>query len=591
MALENILRMFQDTAERRGEEVALRYKKGGMWHSLTWLETLDQVKLLSEALKKLGVASYDRVAILAATRYEWTLLDLAILSLGAATVPIYHSSLGDEIQHILNNSEARIIFVEDSTQLEKVLRVKTLLPHLEKKILIEGKVLGEGILTFDDFKALGEGMVSDFGSRIREISLDDLATLVYTSGTTGPSKGVMISHGNIASEVVNVQKVFPLRETDTSLFFLPLAHILARVIQFLQVSVGFTHAYAESIDKLLDNIQEIRPNFMVSVPRIFEKIYTNMMHALSSAPSYKRNLFHWARSTGEEYSRYILEKKPIPFSLKLRYGLAQQLVFSKLHKKLGGRIRFFVSGGAPLSREIAEFFHAAGLLILEGYGLTETTAAVNINVHTNLGFGTVGTPLPGIEEKIAPDGEILVRGAMVTQGYWKNPQATAEAVDSAGWFHTGDIGEFDEEGRLKITDRKKDIIITAAGKNVAPQNIENLLKSDDLLSQVVVQGDRRKYLTALVTLNPDQLKKKAVELGLNSKNYPELAKHPKVYEVVKKIIDEKNQDLPKYETIKRFAILDKDFSIEGGELTPTLKVKRKLISERYKDILDKLYSD
>ncbi len=588
---ENVLRMFQDVAERRGSEACLRFKKGGVWQALNWLETLAEVQRLSESLKKLGVCSSDRVAILSSTRYEWTLIDLAILSLGAVSVPIYQSTMPDEVKYILQDSECRFIFLEDSSQLEKVLKVKSELLQLEKIMMFDGKVMGDGILTFDEFRALGEKVTSDFSVRIRKIPLANLASLVYTSGTTGPPKGVMISHKNLAYEVESARKVFPLNIDDTSLIFLPLAHILARVVQFLQVTTGYTHAYAESIDKLTENISEIRPNFMVSVPRIFEKIYSKILNDVENASDAKKKIFHWALSVGKERSKKLLKNQPIPFGLQLKYALASKLVFSKLHKKLGGRIRFFVSGGAPLSSEIAEFFHAAGIQILEGYGLTETTAAVNINLPHLMAFGSVGKPIPEVEEKIAPDGEILVRGPVVTEGYWKNPQATRDAFDEEGWFHTGDIGVFDERGMLKITDRKKDIIVTAGGKNVAPQNIENLLKTSPIFSQVVVNGDRRKYLTALITLNPDESRAKAVEMGITNSSFEELVKNPKLLEMVKRVIDEKNQQLPKYETIKKFAVLDKDFTINSGELTPTLKIKRKVINERYKDIIEGLYSE
>lgn len=591
MALENILRSFQDTAERRGDEACLRFKKNGMWQNLSWLETLSRIQEFSEALKKLAIGSGDRVALLASTRYEWTLLDMAILSVGGVTVPVYHSTTADDVLHILNDSQAKLIFVEDSTQLEKILKIRGRLPHLKQIVVIAGKVLGEGILTLREFRALGQGFPSDFGTRIRNIQLKDLATLVYTSGTTGPPKGVMLSHRNIAHEVQAVRESFALDPNEVGLLFLPLAHILARVIQFFQLATGFTHAYAESIDKLIDDIQDVRPQFMVSVPRIFEKIYTKVQGDVDSAGGLKKSIFEWARTTGLENSRFRLEGKEQPLALKLRYALAHQLVFSKLHKRLGGRIRFFVSGGAPLAKEIAEFFHAAGLMILEGYGLTETTAAVNLNVPGHMAFGSVGRVLPGIEEKIAPDGEILVRGPVVTQGYWNNPKATSEVIDKDGWFHTGDIGVVSEDGLLRITDRKKDIIVTAGGKNIAPQNIENLLKTDPLFSQIVVHGDRRKYLTALVTLNPDELKSRAVGAGIEPARFAELVKHPKVHEMVKKAIEDKNHELPKYESIKRFAVLDKDFSIETGELTPTLKVKRKVINERYRHIFDALYNE
>ncbi len=591
MEHENILRWFQDTAEKKGGEPCFRFKKDKLWRSLTWSQVISRVKVLSEALKKADVSHGDRVAILSQTRYEWTLVDLAILSLGAVTVPIYQSNTAEEVEYILSNSEARFIFVENSTQLEKLLEIRSRLPHLKIIVVFEGQIMGEGVLSLEEFEKSGQKDGSDFETRIRQIGTEDLATLVYTSGTTGPPKGVMLSHGNLLGENIAIKAVFPHNAGNEALLFLPLAHILARVVQFFQLTEGFTHSYAESVEKLIDNLGEVRPHFMVCVPRIFEKVYQNMLANVENASSLKKGIFRWAKEVGKEHSLCVQKRQVPSASLKLRYSLAHKLVFSKLHKKLGGRIQFFISGGAPLSREIAEFFHGAGLLILEGYGLTETTAAINGNSENAMAFGTVGRPLIGVEEKIASDGEILVRGPMVSKGYWKRPEETAEVFTKDGWFHTGDIGEFDENGLLKITDRKKDIIITAGGKNIAPQNIENMIKTDPLISQVVVHGDRRKFLSALITLEPTELKRRATRLGLADQSLAALSKAPEIESEVKRILEEKNRHLAKYETIKKFAIIEKDFSVEGGELTPSLKVKRKVVNERYKDILDSFYQD
>ncbi len=591
MEYENILRWFQDTAEKKGGETCLRFKKDKLWRSLTWSQVISKVKGLSQALKKADISHGDRVAILSQTRYEWTIADLAILSLGAVTVPIYQSNTAEEVEYILSNSEARFIFVENSTQLEKLLEIRSRLPHLKIIVVFEGQVMGEGVLSLKEFEKTAPKDDSDFETRIRQIGPEDLATLVYTSGTTGPPKGVMLSHGNLLGENIAIKAVFPHNSGNEALLFLPLAHILARVVQFFQLTEGFTHSYAESVEKLIDNLGEVRPHFMVCVPRIFEKVYQNMLANVENASSLKKGIFRWAKEVGHEHSLCLQKKQAPSASLKLRYGLAHKLVFSKLHKKLGGRIRFFISGGAPLSREIAEFFHGAGLLILEGYGLTETTAAINGNSENAMAFGTVGRPLIGVEEKIASDGEILVRGPMVSKGYWKRPEETAEVFTKEGWFHTGDIGEFDENGLLRITDRKKDIIITAGGKNIAPQNIENMIKTDSLISQVVVHGDRRKFLSALITLEPTELKRRATRLGLPDQSVEALSKSPEIENEVKRILEEKNRHLAKYETIKKFAIIEKDFSVEGGELTPSLKVKRKVVNERYKDILDGFYQD
>lgn len=586
---ENILRWFQDTAERRGSDTCLQFKKNKIWQTLSWDETLKKIQNISEAFKKLNITKMDRVSILANTRYEWSIYDMAILSLGAVTVPIYQSNLPEECQHILHDSESKVVVVEDAIQLKKILQVKSQLPNLEKIILMEGESGEESVIGHEAFEKMGEGEATDFGARIRQILHEDLATLVYTSGTTGKPKGVMLTHANILGEVKGMERAVPVSPEYVSLIFLPLAHILARVVQFYQFARGFTHAYAESIEKLGENIQEVRPHFMVSVPRIFEKIYSGMMAQVQAGSSTKQAIFYWAKHIGEQYSKCLQQKKPVPMGIKVKHGLAHKLVFSKLHKKLGGRLKFFVSGGAPLSKDIAEFFHGAGILILEGYGLSETTAAVNVTMLEDYEFGTVGKPMLGVEEKIAEDGEILVKGPMIGKGYWNRPEATAEVFQEDGWFHTGDIGEFTEAGNLRITDRKKDIIVTAGGKNIAPQNIENMIKTHPLISQVVVHGDKRKFVTALITLNPEELPKKATELGLAGKDFSQLTQDPKVKELIKGVIDEFNKKLPSYETIKKFAILDKDFSIEDGELTPTLKVKRKVINERYKSILDGFY--
>lgn len=590
MERENVLRWFQDTAERMNQEPCLQFKQDRRWRTLDWDQTLKKVQVLSEALKKLGMGRMDRIAVLSNTRVEWTLYDLAILSLGAVTVPIYQSNTAEECEHILGDSESRIVIVENSTQLEKILKIRGQLPKLEKVILIEGTVMGDGVLTQEEVEKMGAEGESDFGSRIRTLNKDDLATLVYTSGTTGKPKGVMLTHGNLLAEVEGLIDRMAIDHNWSGLFFLPLAHILARVVQFYQLCHGFTHAYAESIEKLTDNLAEIRPHFIVCVPRIFEKIFSGMLSQVESSSSAKKAIFYWAKDVGKAYSDLQQARKPIPMGLKWKLKIATALVYSKLHKKLGGRMQFFFSGGAPLSPEIAGFFNGAGLTILEGYGLTETTAGINANGEEDYRFGTVGRPLLGMEEKIASDGEILARGPMIAKGYWKRPEETKEVFEEDGWFHTGDIGEFTEDGMLKITDRKKDIIVTAGGKNIAPQNIENMIKTDPLISQVVVHGDKRKFLSALVTLNPEKIHELAEQFGIE-KDPAAVAQDPKVKEHVKKIIDSFNSKLASYETIKKFAIVEKDFSIEGGELTPTLKVKRKVINQRFKDIFDGFYND
>ncbi len=589
MKYQNVIAQFAQKAQEMGAKPCFKYKSKDKWKTLDWFEVKDAVEKLASALDEKGVKTGDKVAIFSTTRYEWTICDLAILSLGAVTVPIYHSTLPNEAEFILNHSEAKLLFVEDKNQLKKIESIRKNLSSLKDIILFEGQAPNT-----TSFQKLLEGDAADALSlevRTDKIPLDAIATIVYTSGTTGKPKGVVLTHKNLASEMDALQKIFIFPSDQEALIFLPLAHIFARAFQFYQLCTGFIQVYAESIDKLLDNISEVRPHFIACVPRIFEKIHSKILHDVHSSSPLKQKIFHWAVKVGAEVSRLKQANKGISPILAAQYQIAKNLVFSKLHKKLGGRIRFFLSGGAPLAAEVAEFFHAADILILEGYGLTETTAAINVNLPTHYKFGTVGPIVAHTEEKLGADGEILVRGDHVFKEYYRDPEATKEVFTADGFFHTGDIGVYDKEGFLKITDRKKDIIVTAAGKNIAPQYIENLLKMDSIISQVMVHGDRRKFLSALITLNMDEVKKIAQHQKIETSDHGELAKHPKIHEHVRKKIEEKNKQLPSYETIKRFAILEKDFSIEGGELTPTLKVKRKLVTERYKEILDSFYNE
>jgi long-chain acyl-CoA synthetase len=418
---------------------------------------------------------------------------------------------------------------------------------------------------------------------------DDVATIVYTSGTTGPPKGVVQTHGNHIAALDSAAKTTGISEGDVHLLFLPLAHSFARLESFIGVHRGLTTAFAEHIDKLRDNLPEVRPHFICSVPRVFEKVYAGVLAKAEAGSPLKKKIFHWAVGVGKEVSRLKQSGKPVPGLLAFKYRLATKLVFSKMQAALGGRLRFAVSGGAPLSREIAEFFHAAGILILEGYGLTETCPVLTNNREDQFKFGSVGLPLPGVEIRIASDGEILGRGGNIAKGYFKKPDATAEVFLADGWFATGDIGTLDPDGFLFITDRKKDLIVTAGGMNIAPQNIENLLKGDPFVSQVMVYGDRRPYPVALITLNPDELAAFAKAEGILTPDPAALAKHPKVVERVSRIVEERNTELQSYAKIKKFSILANDFTVENGFLTPTLKVKRKVIRDQFQDTIEQLY--
>lgn len=593
---KNLLETFINTVNKKGSATAVKFKDSNSWQELSWDELYQRVISVTSGLSKLGIQKGDRVCIFSKTSYQWTIADMAILSCGAISVPIYETNLPSQAEYILNNSEAKVVFVSDENQYKKILSIKDNLTHLEQIIFFSAPVnfkSEDGVYSWEELVLLADKESGEkvFQKNLEEIFLEDHATYVYTSGTTGPPKGVIMTHGNILTETNALSQVLDFSGSKESLLFLPLAHILARVVQFTHLEIGFVQAYAESIDKLLDNIQEAKPHVMVCVPRIFEKVHTRVMQGLENASESKKKIFNWALEIGKKRSSYILRGKRVSIGLNLKWKLAYKLVFSKLHEKMGGRMDFFISGGAPLSKDIGDFFQAAGFYILEGYGLTETCAAVTVNTKTNLKIGTVGKAIPGAEIKIAEDGEILLRGGMVFPGYYKNEEATEEVLEKNGWFHSGDIGEIDSQGFLKITDRKKDIIVTAGGKNIAPQNIENLMKTDSYISQIMVHGDKRKFLSALVTLDKDEIISFAKKEKISYKDYSDLVKKSEVYHLIKSRIDEKNSQLAKYETIKKFAILKDDFSIESGELTPTLKVKRKFTSEKYKHIIDGFYRD
>jgi long-chain acyl-CoA synthetase len=595
MANVTLASMFWNRVERDGDRPAQQYKDRGAWHTLTWREVGQVVRELATGLLALGRKKGDAVGILSASRAAWVQADFAAFSAGCRTIPIYPTYPPDLIQYIVNDAGVKTLFVEDPAQLAKVLEVQRKMDGLEQIVVIQG-YQGEPssqIMTWDTLRLLGrdnlERLKSDLAGRVAEVTPDDIATIVYTSGTTGPPKGVVQSHGNHMGTLQSAAKMSGIMDGDTHLLFLPLAHSFARLESFIGVHRGLTTAFAESIDKLRDNLPEVKPHFICSVPRVFEKVYAGVLAKAEAGSPLKRKIFHWAVGVGREVSKLQQAKKPVPAGLAFKYRLAHKLVFSKLHEAMGGRLRFAVSGGAPLSKEIAEFFHAAGILILEGYGLTETCPSLTFNRLENFKFGSVGQAQPGIEIKIASDGEILGHGPNIAKGYFKKPEATAEVFLPDGWFATGDIGRIDEDGFLYITDRKKDLIVTAGGMNIAPQNIENLLKGDPFISQAMVHGDKRPYPVALITLNPEELAKFARTEGILNTDPAALAKHPKVVERVSRIVEERNGELQSYAKVKKFSILPSDFSVENGLLTPTLKVKRKIITDKHRELLDSLY--
>ncbi len=598
MKYQSLAQMFYTTCQTYPDKVGMMFKKGGSYQSIRYKEIEATVTRLANGLAALGVQKGDKVVLLSENRVEWSWSDYAILSNGAATVPIYPTLLAPHIKFITNNSDAKVVIVSNDHQLSKVLEVLDELPQVEHLVIIDpGELKHDKLLTFQELQDKGEAFLKanpdEIKNRIQSTQADDLATIIYTSGTTGEPKGVMLTHGNFLSNIEASLRALPITPDEIFLSFLPLSHVFERMVgHFLATYQGCTVAYAESIETVPQNLLEVRPTLMASVPRFFEKVYGRVMESLEAGSALKKSLFMWAVGVGKEALKYKQNGKPIPGGLfALKYKLADKLVFSKLKERVGGRIKFFVSGGAPLSKEIGEFFGSADLLILEGYGLTETSPVISVNRLEKFKFGSVGLPLDNVEVKIAEDGEILCKGPNVMQGYYKNEAATKEAIDEDGWFHTGDIGIIDEDGFLVITDRKKNLIVTAGGKNVAPQPIENLLITSQYIEQAVVIGDKRKFISALIVPNLDALKAFAQERGITYQSTRELLDHPEVNKLIRQEIDNVSKDLARYETIKKFALIEEPFTIESGELTPTLKVKRRVVEERYKDIIDKMYEE
>jgi long-chain acyl-CoA synthetase len=590
----SLVQLFEFTAAERGGRTATKHKQDGRWVETSWSEMARRARDVADGLASLGVKKGDRVAIIGETTLEWILADLGTMGAAAITVPIYQSLKAHDVQYILENAGARFVFCDSEAQVAKIREVKDRLPALEGVLRFAGPAAGPFERTLADLERAGaEWRRSNEGAhaaRLASISLDDPACFIYTSGTTGNPKGVVLTHGNWVFEADAVAKIALLVEDELVLLFLPMAHSFAKVVEAAWFKLGFTVAFTESLERLVDNAGEVRPTVMPAVPRIFEKAYNTVISKGLATPGLKGKLFAFSMQALDRWITAKERGETPPTTLGLLVG--RKLVFPKLGGQLaqrfGGRIRFFVSGGAPLSPKIAWFFDQVGLQILEGYGLTETSAGTCVNRPGRNRIGTVGQPVPGMEVKVAPDGELLFRGGAVMKEYFRNPEATAEVLVD-GWFHTGDIGQVDAEGNVRITDRKKDIIVTAGGKNVAPQNLENELKTDPVVSQVMVHGDKRKFLSALVTLNEENARKWAGENGVAISG--PLHEDPRIRGRVQQAIDALNAKQASYSTIKKFVILPGDFTVDSGELTPTLKVKRKHLTQKYKSVLDAFYVD
>ena len=572
---------------------ALRWRERERWREYSWEEYRADVLDFGAGLIALGVSPGDTVGLISHNQPRWVLSDLGVLAAGAVSVPAYPNSIPSQVQYLLAHSEARICVAADAEQLRKIDAVRDQLPLLETVVVLDDSehgVDGEGVLGFNDVVALGRKAGLDaVMARIDGLDPQTMATIVYTSGTTGPPKGAMLSHHNLVFMADSLLQVLAVDDSHSSLSFLPLSHVAERLQgEVVAVSAGITVNYAEDLTTITRDLGETNPTLLLCVPRLWEKIYATIQSGVADAPPLRKQLFDWAVAAGE--ARFEVENggRTSNPALLARYAVADRLVFSKLRARLGmTHVEALASGAAPLSKTVGTFFAGLGLKIQEVYGQTECTGVCTANPRGRLKFGTVGPPVPGVEVRIADDGEILVRGPNVFLGYFKQPQATAETVVD-GWLLTGDIGEFDAEGYLRITDRKKDIIVTAGGKNVAPQNIENLLKPNRGVSQVVVVGDKRKFLSALVTLDLDEM---AAVLDQDLTDMASAVDHPGVRSVLQSYVDSVNAQLASYETIKKFTVLPKDFTVEDDELTPTLKVKRRVIQKTYVDLIDGLYAE
>jgi long-chain acyl-CoA synthetase len=592
MAEKNLASMIESSCRRHRQEIAMRRKRNGAWQAISYADLGEQIRQVSCALIALGIQPGDMVGIFSQNCPEWAIADFGILGAGAVSVPIYATNTADQAEYIVNDADLKAIFVGDDTQLEKVQSFAARCTDLETIVTFDGNAerSSDDVLTFEALKARGAG--SDYSEegarRIRQTDPESLATIIYTSGTTGEPKGVMLTHDNFFHQIEAVDANFDVGPADRSLCFLPLSHVYERSWSFFVFSCGAQNNYIENPRDVLQYFGEVRPTAMVSVPRLYEKIYAAVMDKLEKASPGKKRLFEWALDVGRRQAAARQAGRPPGLGLRLTHHLADRLVLAKLREIVGGDKNFFSAGGAPLSKNIEEFFLSAGLLVCQGYGLTETSPIVTYNTPHDFKFGTVGKPAPGCEVKIGANDEILVKGRNVMKGYYKKPEATTEALKD-GWFHTGDIGLIDDEGFVVITDRIKDLIITSGGKNIAPQRIETAVGRDHYIEQITTIGDRRKYVSALIVPAFEALESRAREKGWSFKTHDELVQHPDVIAFYRQRIDHQSTELAQFETIKAFTLLPQAFTQENGEITPTQKIKRKVVAEHYRQKIDAMY--
>ena len=586
--------LFLTAVEKHGNTLAYRYfpGEGSDLDDITFDQVYAVVMAAAAGLQALGLTRGDKVAILSENRPEWTVADFACLCTGVLDVPIYSTLTASQVAYILENSQAKMVFVSDAAQAEKVLAACAQIGRNLRVVMFDATVPPpEGVLIWRDFLEHGRHAAADGDQRFRAGALEavpeDVATILYTSGTTGDPKGVVLTHNNLSSNVKSVELVLPPVSEDTSLVFLPLSHVLQRMVSLLHFSGGVTQAFAHSMHTVAEDLKIVRPNIAVSVPRLYEKVYNTVMEA----QGIKRMLVQWAREVGGAWADEKLAGREPSGVLKFAYAITDALVFGRIRSAMGGRLRYFVSGGAPLSSEINRFFFSAGIKIYEGYGLTETSPVTNLNTPEHLRIGTVGRPIPGTEIRIGDGGEILIRGPQVMKGYYELPEATAEAIDAEGWFATGDVGALDDDGFLRITDRIKDIIVTAGGKNVAPQPIENLLKADDFIEQAVMLGDRESYCVLLVVPSFANLEAWARKSGINTSGSEALLASKQVQEHLEARVMARLEGLARYEKPKKIGLIAAPFTVEDGTLTPTLKVKRRVVKAQHRKLMDAFYDE
>lgn len=593
--IPRLYKYLTETLANQTTKPLMKHKVEGKYTPISYDEFKEHTDSLAYGLASLGVKAEDRVAIISENRPEWVYSDMAILSLGAIDVPLYPSLTAESVEFIMNNSESKGIIVSNKFQLNKFIKIKDKCKTIEFIIILNEKDFNpdlKNLFTFKQVQELGEKYRKEnpdlLKDSIEKVKPSDICTIIYTSGTTGEPKGVVLTHNNILSNVKAALQVFPITKDDIFLSFLPLCHIFERMAGYYTAfSSGGTICYAESIETVAQNLIEIKPTIMTTVPRLFERIHSKIIKNVESQPEKKQKIFNWAIEVGKQYAKAKKQKK-VSLALAAKHKIADKLVFRKLRDRTGGRLRFFISGGAALSKDLGEFFEAVGILIIEGYGLTESSPVIAANRVDDYKFGTVGKPFPGVEVKIAPDGEILAKGPNIMQGYYKNPKET-EATIKDGWLYTGDIGEFDSEGFLKITDRKKHLFKTSAGKYIAPTPIENLFLASKYIDQFVLIGDRRMFLTALIVPDFEALKEYADANNIKYTNEIDLTKDERIYKLLDVELNQMQRTLANYERVRKFALLDRPFTIETGEITPSMKIRRKYIEERYGELIEKMY--